>query len=192
MPIHYASATKKNIKVKEFKTRNVRVVSVRKKPSRKYKYYVKKESWKGKSYIVARDNGRIVDRVKYKKGILENLKNRFEKTGSLRKNYHIKTSKIGKNKKEVFKFNQYGIKGKRVIRLQKPKQDTGSYRVGYFLKGKGWIYAQAKSREDARNKALGRVSMEYGSINYDEDKGKKIVEVRGKGYREGIVDYFSI
>lgn len=110
--------------------------------------------------------------------------------------YKKKETKLT-NVKEVERYNE-------VSRGKKPKkniyfrQGNDMIRVGFFFKGKGWIFGQSnrglskqEAIEEARQNAYSRVDYEY-SGGYDSTEGKTLVKEKAKKYREGVIRYVEL
>jgi hypothetical protein len=168
---------------------------------------VNKEKWRGKTYFVARVDGRVVSRrpaSEIPKGELR-ARSIFKSTGTLYTDrFRVSKSyyRVAEHS-QVLKFNEdKGTWNKPIDRWRQPKSATGAARGQYFFRASvngSMVYAASdygtrrnlkEMRRQAQSRFLCAVAARV-SKSSDEEIGRKYMEKREwRGVNEGV-KYFT-
>lgn len=147
---------------------------------------IKRENWRGKYILVAREKGKIIAKIPYSSKVpIEKHIEHFKKFNSL----DLNKKKIALSnfyEVEVLNIKNYKISSRYQISLTANiKGVLISARSDRHYKG----YPIEKAREEAENRLYGRISNEIFKRGYDEDIGQQIVEEENISVKESIIQY---
>lgn len=162
---------------------------------------VKLETWKGKKVVVARNKkGQILDLSRKKDTNIAEIRERFKKTGSVRKNITKKREKLT-NFTEVIQTAPTNENRKPKARLSRPKAALVQYVVSGIYQGNkvtarsqkiggnSLINTAKGAKDQAWNNFLSRLGeIADPSAQYDADTGKQVID-KVRNLREGWVYY---